>query len=324
MFQSRPSLRRFMGAAAALSAVALGLSLASCSSESEEPATGPGGGEVVADPGAIPLPTEVIPEQEVNPEFQALVPQRFRDAGSVRVATSADYPPNEFVSSEGEVVGIHADMAKALGEILGVEFEMTVTGFDGIIPGLQSDRYDVAMSSAAVTNERKKVVDFVSDILGANALMVREDFEGEVTSLDAICGLTVGVGKGTIEAERATAQSEKCTDEGKDSATIQTYPSQVEAVLALTSSRVDAIWAAGLALSYIEKGNPGKIKVVGRDLFVPGLNGIMFARGNGLDEPVQKALQQMIDDGTYHDILAKWGAEAYGVDKAEINPATPD
>lgn len=321
MFRRGSSLRRLTKVVAGVSIAALALGIAGCSSG--EPPEGVEDQDVVADPGAIPLPTEVIPDQEVNPEIQALVPERFVDAGVVRVATSADYPPNEFVSSDGDVVGVHADMAKALGEIMGVPFEFSVTSFDGIIPGLQADRYDVGMASAAVTNERKQVVDFVGDILGANALMVRSDFEQDVVDLDVICGLTVGVGKGTIEADRATAQSEQCVEDGKDAAKIQTYPSQVEAVLALTSSRVDAIWAAGLALSYIEKGNPGKIKVVGRDLFVPGTNGIMLAKDNGLAEPVQQALQQMIDDGTYQAILAKWGADAYGVDKAEINPETP-
>lgn len=322
MIQSQPRWRRFRRALAGTGIAVLALGLAACAS-SGEPPEGVDGAGVVADPGAIPLPTEVIPEQELNDEIHALVPQAFLDAGAVRVATSADYPPNEFVSSTGDVVGIHADMGKALGEIIGVDFEFTVTSFDGIIPGLQADRYEIGMSSAAVTNERKEIVDFVSDILGANALMVRADFEADSADLDLICGLTVGVGKGTIEAERATTQSEKCVEEGKDAATIQTYPSQVEAVLALTSSRVDAIWAAGLALSYIEKGNPGVIKVIGRDLFVPGTNGIMLTKDNGLAEPVQRALQQMIDDGTYTAILDKWGAGAYGVDKAEINPETP-
>ena len=79
------------------------------------------------------------------------------------MATSADYPPYEFVDSSSgsqEIVGFDVDIAKYITEKLGAELKIDNVDFNGLIPALQSKRADFVMAGMTPTPERKQNVDF--------------------------------------------------------------------------------------------------------------------------------------------------------------------
>src|SRR5882724_6178969 len=87
------------------------------------------------------------------------LPEQYKTNG-VKVAAFNDWPPDEFVEN-GELKGWSIDMAKAMSAKLGVEFHVTGTSFEVIIPGLTSGRFDAGFSSFGVTAERLKALDFI-------------------------------------------------------------------------------------------------------------------------------------------------------------------
>src|SRR3954464_5317098 len=91
--------------------------------------------------------TAVAPPR-TDPKIAAEVPAKIRAKGTLLVATAATYAPNEFIRPGGHViVGMDADLARALAAVMGLRAKMVDVRFDTIIPGLASGRYDVGMSS---------------------------------------------------------------------------------------------------------------------------------------------------------------------------------
>jgi polar amino acid transport system substrate-binding protein len=98
----------------------------------------------------------------VDKAAEGLVPANIKAKGTVIVAADASYAPNEFIGSDGHtVIGMDADLAKAIFPLLGLKVSIVNATFDTIIPGLSSGKFDVGMSSFTDTKVREKVVNFV-------------------------------------------------------------------------------------------------------------------------------------------------------------------
>lgn len=98
------------------------------------------------------------------------------------LATSADFPPYEYYEGQ-EIVGIDAEIAKALGEKLGYDVQIEDMNFDSIIPSIVSGKADIAMAGLTVTPERQESVDFTdSYATGVQVVIVNAD--SDITSVD--------------------------------------------------------------------------------------------------------------------------------------------
>ena len=95
----------------------------------------------------------------------------------------------EFIATNGHtVVGVDADLAKAIGGVLGLKFKVENANFDSIIPGLQSGKYDLGMSAFTDTKAREKVVDFVTYFSAGTSFYVKASGGPTVKSLADLCG----------------------------------------------------------------------------------------------------------------------------------------
>ena len=102
-----------------------------------------------------------------------LLPADIKNAGVVRVASGVSFPPMEYFDNDNKtVLGFDADLGKALGEVLGVEFKFQNTNFDGIIGGLKAGRYDLGLTSMIDKKERQAEVDFVDYLSSGVTFMV--------------------------------------------------------------------------------------------------------------------------------------------------------
>src|SRR5581483_1293398 len=82
------------------------------------------------------------------PKIAKLVPAKIRHKGTLKVASDATYAPMELIAKDGKtVIGVDADLAKALGTVMGLKLKVENATFSTIIPGIQSGKYDVGMSS---------------------------------------------------------------------------------------------------------------------------------------------------------------------------------
>src|SRR5262249_38392473 len=137
-------------------------------------------------------------------------------AGTLTVAADATYAPNEFIASDGHtVVGMDADLAKAIGTVLGDKVKVVNATFDTIIPGLASGKSELGMSSFTDTKAREKVVDFVTYFSAGTSFYVKSGSGVKIGSLADLCGHTVAVERGTTQAADSSAQDKKCKAAGK-------------------------------------------------------------------------------------------------------------
>src|SRR4051812_25509005 len=125
-----------------------------------------------------------------NPKLHDMLPDQFKDSGQVRVATDVPYAPFEMFVTEGEpeLTGLDVDLGRALGAKIGVAFVFTPQKFDGIVPGIQAGKFDLAMSALTDSKERQQVLDFVDYTVSGSAMMVAKGNPGKIGSLDDLCG----------------------------------------------------------------------------------------------------------------------------------------
>lgn len=259
----------------------------------------------------------------------AAVPKSIAAKKTLTVATDPSYAPNEFVNpSNHQIEGMDVDLGVALGQVMGVKVKFVSAGFDSIIPGLAAGRYDFSMSSFTDTKEREGTVDFVTYFSAGTSFYEAAKGGPPVTGLSSLCGLTVGVEKGTTQQSDAQTQSKKCTSAGKKAVSLSIFPDQTGANLALSSGRVQVVMADSPVADYAVKKSGGKFKLVG-PTYGTAPYGIAVPRPSGvapghapLDKALLLAMKKVISDGTYDSILKKWGVQSGAINNPVINGAT--
>ena len=254
-----------------------------------------------------------------NASIAAQVPAAIKSKGTLTVAADATYAPNELIAADGHtVIGMDADLMKALAETMGLKVNIANATFDTIIPGLAAGKYDVGASSFTDTKERQKTVDFVT-YFNAGISFYGKSNPGVNTVAD-LCGKTVSVEKGTTEEEESKAQSGKCTKAGKKAVTALVFPDQNAANLAISSGRAELGMADSPVAAYAVKQSSGTFKLIGQT-YGTAPYGLALPKGNGLAKPIQAALKELIANGTYMKILEKWGVQSGAITTPEINGA---
>ncbi|MCJ7797304.1 MAG: transporter substrate-binding domain-containing protein, partial [Thermoleophilia bacterium] len=184
-----------------------------------------------------------------------------------------------------------------------------------------------AMSDMYDNLERQKIFDFVDYAYDGTGILVLKGNPKKIANLDSFAGQAVGVEKGATQAVMLEELNESFKTAGKPAMTIMQYPDQPSALLAVQSGNVvadltDFSTAAYIALT-TESGSVYEVVV---DPAAPtGYEGqpvgAPFLKENTqLRDAFQKALQALIDDGTYQTIIGHWGL--LPVDSAQINQGT--
>jgi polar amino acid transport system substrate-binding protein len=266
---------------------------------------------------------------EVNTEIQAMLPDSIQTSGVVKVASDIPWPPWEMFVSEGsdEITGFDYDLGLALGAVLGVDFQFVQTPFDGIIPSLESGKNDIIMSAMYDNLSRREVVDFVDYAYDGTSMLVMAGNPEGITDLESLAGKTVGCEIGTTQAVLLENTNEQLQTAGKAEMDIQEYDTGPEAILALQSGRVVAYLADHSTAMYTAQTEQGGslFDVITDPAnphgYNPQIDGIGVLKGNDqVLDAIQKALQALIDDGVYTQIIDYYGL--LPVDSAQVNQGT--
>jgi polar amino acid transport system substrate-binding protein len=253
-----------------------------------------------------------------------MVPAALKSKGTMTVAADASYAPDEFIGPDGHtVVGMDADLTKALGAVMGLKVNVVNATFDSIIPGLAAGKYDLGASSFTDTKEREKSVDFVDYAMVGESFYTKAQGGTKVSSISDICGKSVAVEKATTEQMDAQTQSGKCTKAGKPPVKLLVFPDQNGANLAVSSGRAQLGFADTPVAAYQVQKTSGQFKVVGAE-YASAPYGLAIPKQTHLAPAVQAALKELITNGTYPTIMSKWGLNSIGIPASavKINGAT--
>lgn len=218
-------------------------------------------------------------------------------AGGVLVmATNAEFPPYEYHDG-GEIVGIDAEIAKAIADELGMELEIEDIAFDSIIPEITSGKADMDLAGMTVTEDRKQSVDFTDTYAKASQkIIVKED--SAIASPDDLTGVIVGVQQGTTGDIYVS-------DLEADGTTVERYNKGFEAVQALSQGKIDAVVIDGEPAKTFVAQTEG-LKIL-EESFTDEEYAIAVKKGNTeLLEKINGALKTLKDNGTLDEIVAKY------------------
>jgi polar amino acid transport system substrate-binding protein len=256
---------------------------------------------------SAPTTSGAVAAAQQDPKVAAMVPAQVRSKGALVVAADASYAPNEFVDKDGRtIIGMDADLAAALAQVMGLRAQLVNVPFDSIVPGLAAGKYHLGMSSLTDTKEREQTVDMVTYFRAGNSFMIKHGSGISVNSLADLCGHTVAIEKGSSYVAEVTAQDRTCKAAGKQGVTMRQYSGQPAANLALLSGRAEVTIADSPVAAYQVKQSGGQLQVVGKP-YGEAPYGIAVARQSGLAAPVLEAVRALMTQGVYQKILAKWG-----------------
>ncbi|MBQ8358821.1 MAG: transporter substrate-binding domain-containing protein [Oscillospiraceae bacterium] len=224
------------------------------------------------------------------------------EEGKLIMATNAAFPPYEYIEGN-EVVGIDAEVAKAIADKLGLELVITDMEFDSIIESVKGGKADIGLAGLTVTDERKEEVDFTeSYATGVQVVIVTED--SKITSVDDLfaegANTKIGVQRATTGDLYTTWDLE---DEGL--ATIDRYSKGAEAVQALKTGKVDCVVIDNEPAKAFVETVEG-LKILETEYIEEQYAAAMNKENTELFEAVNNALKELIADGTVQKIIDKY------------------
>lgn len=242
----------------------------------------------------------------------AMLPKAVGDSGVLRVAIPDVGRPLAYKDGS-ELKGMDPGLAKAVAGVLGLKPELDLIPFSAALTGLEANKYDLSFGEFYVTSARLKVADFVTIWQDYSSFLISKTKDYRPTTLENICGHTVGGMAGSAELETLNTASKTC----KTAATVSAYPSVSTAVLALNSGRVDAVLInRGGAQEAINLD--GKLDASGE--IGGGPTAIAVARNANSDKmlpALKAAYDHLIQSGDYAKIL-KANDTAYGAAKEAV------
>lgn len=280
-------------------------------------AAGCGGNDEGSGSGGSPEP-----KGSQDTGLAAQLPESIRSAGVIKVGSDVAYAPVEFFDTDGTtVIGIDPDLAKAMGDKLGVKFEFINATFDGLIPAVRSKRFDIVMSAMSDTKERQAQLDFVDYFNAGTSILVKKGNPENINSLDDLCGKTIALQRGTTQEDVAKAQQAKCAAAGKGAINVLTFDKDTDALLQIKGGRAVADMNDFPVAAYNAKtsGGGNDFEVVGEQIEA-GPYGIGVRKEDTqLRDALQAALKAIIADGTYDKVLEKWDVSQGALKTAAIN-----
>ena len=303
------------GRAAVAAAAGLTLVLAGCGGDSGD--TGAGGSTGA---GGAAATSEPLPSVAADDALAARVPPAVAEDGVITVGSDSTYAPSEFLAEDGQtIIGFDVDLFELVAQKLGLDAQFETAPFDSIIAGVGSGRYEVGVSSFTINPERLQQATMVSYFDAGTQWATRAGNPDGVNPEKA-CGLSIAVQRGTVQVDDITARSQACETAGQEPITIDQYDAQSDATAAVVSGRDAAVLADSPVMAYAVTQTNGQLELLG-DIYDSAPYGYVLPKDQAdFAQAVRDAVQALIDDGTYTQVLERWGVQDGAIDDPTVDP----
>jgi polar amino acid transport system substrate-binding protein len=272
---------------------------------------------------------KMVPEADVaklpgvafNQKLADGLPPAIKASKVLKVATDLT-PPISFRAEDGKLIGIDADIAAALGVVLGIDVQMTdVRAGAAIVPAILSKRFDMTVSGINDDPELEKQVDVIDYMYDATTIMTIKDNPLGIKSMADLCGKKVAVPVGTFQGRIVEAASAKCATP----INIMSIPKMPDVLQAVRTGRADATvngYATSVYTTANQTGRGVGLQALPDVRLAVGYLGMLVSKDNPqLRNTVVASLQHMVDSGAYETIMKKWSLGPLAVKTVKVNDA---
>jgi cystine transport system substrate-binding protein len=226
----------------------------------------------------------------------------------LNAATSGNLPPVSFTNEKNELDGYDIRVARFIEKQIGIPIELNRLDFKGILPGLQTGRFDIVFSNVNITPERKSVFDYSIPYSRSAVVMVVRQGVIDIKSVKDLKGKRVGGIAGANDGEMPARQIEKEVGKFRD---FKGYSGYTEMFTDMAAGRLDAIIAPDTAASNVIRERPGLAAIVGQPYQVRFV-GAPMRKGASVE------LKAKVDDAIRlakkEGLLDQWAKEYFGID----------
>ena len=217
---------------------------------------------------------------------------------NIKIATESSYKPFSYTDADGKLIGYEIELVDALCAQMKAKCDVISQDWDGLIPGLNAQKFDAIIAGMSITPERKEVVEFTDPYFHTGIILIGK--KGDDISVADLKGQP-------IASQRSTVASQYLQDEHAE-ADVKLYDTQDNAYLDLTSGRVRAMMSDKVTGIDWLKTDAGKnYEVKGQEISTDeDAMGIAFRKGDPLVAKFNKALAELKDNGTYDQITGSY------------------
>ncbi|KQT51918.1 amino acid ABC transporter substrate-binding protein [Devosia sp. Leaf420] len=235
-----------------------------------------------------------------TPAFAQTALDQVKEAGVLKIGTEGTYAPFTFHDASGALVGFDVEIGKAVAEHLGVKAEFVEGPWDGLIAGIDANRYDVVINQVGINADRQAKYDFSEPYIASKAALVVKDDNTDITSFETL--------KGKKSAQSLTSNFGKLAESfGAELVGTEGFDQSIALVV---QGRADATINDSLSFFDFKKQQPdAPVKVVATAADAD-FSGIILAKGKPeLLAAINEALDAIKADGTYAEISQKYFGE---------------
>jgi L-cystine transport system substrate-binding protein len=232
-----------------------------------------------------------------SPAFAQSALEQIKTAGALRVGTEGTYPPFTYHDESNALVGFDVEIAQEIAKHLGVKAEFVEGPWDGLIAGIDANRYDVVVNQVGITDARKEKYDFSEPYIASKAVLIVKGDNTDITSFESL--------KGKKSAQTLTSNFGKLAEaSGAELVGTDGFDQSVALVL---QGRADATINDSLSFFDFKKKQADANLKIAAEQPNADYSGVLLAKGKPeLLEAINKALEEIKADGTYAAISEKY------------------
>ncbi|MCW5752781.1 MAG: amino acid ABC transporter substrate-binding protein [Alphaproteobacteria bacterium] len=228
--------------------------------------------------------------------------------GRIIAATSGNLPPNTFVDSNNQLTGYDIEVARIVEKAVGIPIHFEKLDFKGIMPGLQTGRFDIVFSNVNITEERKQIFDYsIPYSRSAVIVLIPPNVQG-ISSFKDLKGRNVGGISGAADGE---IPAKEISEKFGAFKSFKGYPGYAEMFTDLRTGRLDAIICPDLAAADFLNKNPGAGKILAEPYSVRFVGAPMQKGSTQLKAAVDAAIRKARQEGTLDQLAKKY----FGLDQ---------
>lgn len=236
--------------------------------------------------------------------------EEIKKRGYIVVATEDDFRPFEFIK-DGKPTGFNNEMVEAFKKYAPFEVRQQILPWTGLLAGVSTGKYDVAITAAIITKERVQSLDFTSPIADATHYYVKRKDDSSIKGIKDLNGKTIGVQGGSALLGRLPELKAMIEKEGGKMGKVVEYTSYPEAYQDLALGRTDIVVNTIINIKALVAEKP-KVFEVGLPVSGKSYPGWAVAKGNAeLVKYMNEFIAAQKANGTMPALQKKWFGETW-------------